>query len=367
MQVIRPSRRTVSKMLLATMVPTSAAKAQTGRPIRLLLPLSGVAPDITAEARDIADAALLAATDFARAEGRALAGPGSWLGEVDTGRSLSAKPADWSAGARLILGPLFARDAAAVGRAAPGVPVITFSNDRTVGRPGLYVFGFQPEAEAGALAVHVARAGFGALSAFGPAGPLLDRTRAALRRTDPNLVATSYGPEGPAGAAERHVAALLARGPRVTPVVYLTAASHAVRRDAEALQRASRAYGPLQLAGGASVAEAASGEPGPLAGAVWAAADPLVRRDFEQRFRETFARQPGRLAGLGYDAAYLAAILYAEGRIERAAIERSNGYFGVDGLFRFGRDGVVERALAVLQAGADGPRVIAPAPRVFPE
>jgi hypothetical protein len=38
---------------------------------------------------------------------------------------------------------------------------------------------------------------------------------------------------------------------------------------------------------------------------------------------------------------------------------------GIDGAFRFGRDGIAERALAVQQIDASGLQTISPAPRGF--
>ena len=41
------------------------------------------------------------------------------------------------------------------------------------------------------------------------------------------------------------------------------------------------------------------------------------------------------------------------------------GFAGVDGAFRFGRDGLAERALEVREVGASGTTVVSPAPRGF--
>jgi hypothetical protein len=368
MSVITPSRRALSMGLFAAAVlPAGGADAQERRPPRvdLLLPLSGPTREVVSEARDIADAARLALDDYA-AGARSPAA----LAVSDTGGDAMAAAATASAaragGSRLILGPLFAREAEAVGRAVPDLPVVTFSNDRAIGRRGVYVFGFQPETEARVLALHARRAGFGPLSVFGPAGPLHARVRAALAGIDPGVVSTAYAPGASlAQAARRHVAGLIEREARVTPVVFLATAPEQAADAAEALQAASQANGALQIAGGSALGEAAARDPRRLAGSLYAAADPRARRGFESRFQRRFGRPPGRLAGLGYDGAYLGAVLAAEGRLTVPEVERRNGFLGVDGLFRFAGDGVVERALAVVQATPAGPYVVAPAPRAF--
>jgi branched-chain amino acid transport system substrate-binding protein len=105
-----------------------------------------------------------------------------------------------------------------------------------------------------------------------------------------------------------------------------------------------------------------------LEGGWFAAAPPEARRQFEQRYRATYGHEPPRLASLGYDAAALAAVL-AHGQggppFSRDAILDPNGFNGVDGLFRFTPQGLVQRGLAVLEVEPQGNAVVSPAPQNF--
>jgi branched-chain amino acid transport system substrate-binding protein len=105
-----------------------------------------------------------------------------------------------------------------------------------------------------------------------------------------------------------------------------------------------------------------------LEGGWFAAAPPEARRQFEQRYRATYGHEPPRLASLGYDAAALAAVL-AHGQggppFSRDAILDPNGFNGVDGLFRFTPQGLVQRGLAVLEVEPQGNVVVSPAPQSF--
>jgi hypothetical protein len=47
-------------------------------------------------------------------------------------------------------------------------------------------------------------------------------------------------------------------------------------------------------------------------------------------------------------------------------LTESDGFAGVDGIFRFGHDGVAERALEVREVTAAGTSVVSPAATVFP-
>ena len=72
---------------------------------------------------------------------------------------------------------------------------------------------------------------------------------------------------------------------------------------------------------------------------------------FRTRYRARYGANPFRLASLGYDAVLLAVRVAADWPVGRAFPERAlrdpGGFAGVDGAFRFGRDGVAERALEV--------------------
>ena len=70
-------------------------------------------------------------------------------------------------------------------------------------------------------------------------------------------------------------------------------------------------------------------------------------RSFAQKYKETYRKEPIRLASLTYDAVALAYILGQEDAINEESITRPNGFSGVDGLFRFNEDGTSERLLGV--------------------
>ena len=103
----------------------------------------------------------------------------------------------------------------------------------------------------------------------------------------------------------------------------------------------------------------------------WFAAPPRASRlRFVDRFRDTYGRTPDRLATLAYDGVALAAVLAQtvgpRGTPYAAEnLENPEGFAGVDGIFRLGANGEVERGLSVLEIGRDGPREVDPAPTSF--
>lgn len=98
----------------------------------------------------------------------------------------------------------------------------------------------------------------------------------------------------------------------------------------------------------------------------FAGPDPQARARFESAYETIYGNKPSRLAGLGYDAASLAALMAREeAGFTRPAIENPDGFLGVDGLFRFRNDGTIERGLAVYAIRSGRFHVLEPAPERF--
>jgi hypothetical protein len=106
-----------------------------------------------------------------------------------------------------------------------------------------------------------------------------------------------------------------------------------------------------------------------LRGAWFAAPSDTLFNQFRTRYRARYSAQPFRLASLGYDAVLLTVRVAANWPVRRTfpirELRDRQGFSGVDGAFRFGRDGVAERALEVREVTAAGSNVISPAPRDF--
>ena len=107
-----------------------------------------------------------------------------------------------------------------------------------------------------------------------------------------------------------------------------------------------------------------------MAGGWYAAPPAAALAAFEQRYVKAFGPMPPRLAplaGIAYDATALAAALAGAASYEPSALQSTQGFAGVAGLFRLTADGVAERAYAVREITAPhGSREIVPAAAAFP-
>jgi hypothetical protein len=87
------------------------------------------------------------------------------------------------------------------------------------------------------------------------------------------------------------------------------------------------------------------------------------------RYRARYGKTPYRLASLGYDAVLLAVRSSKDWPIGKAfparALIAEDGFSGVDGSFRFNRDGIAQRLLEVRQVTATGTSVVAAAGKGF--
>lgn len=342
--------------------PPHLAEAEPVR-VALLLPLSGPAAEVGNAMLDAAQLALFEFDD-----------PSILLIPKDTGgdsyKAMQAAEAALAEGAEIILGPLFAasvRNVAVPARAA-GVPVIAFSTDATVAGEGVYLLSFLPEQDVERVvdfAVLEGRHGFAALVPQNEYGARVrDALAQAVAARGAELVAVeTYPPsaDGMLPPAER-----LAQQRERFDTVMLPAGGQELRTLAPLLPYFDVDPRETKLIGtGLWDDPSILSEPN-LVGGWFAAPPPETRQAFTQRFQQAFGRKPHRIASLAYDATSLA-IALSDGlpgaRYPAAELTAEDGFAGIDGVFRFLRDGRNERALAVMEVRPGGFVVVSPAPR----
>jgi ABC-type branched-subunit amino acid transport system substrate-binding protein len=369
--------------------------------VAVLLPLSGANGGLGAAMLDAAQLALfeIAADDLVLL-------PYDTLGTSEGAAAAAAEAVRDRAG--LILGPLFAAAARQVGPIArgAGVNVVSFSNDRTIAGGNLFVMGFVPDDEVSAVVEFARERGLLRFAGLAPNTPYGDRVVRTLQeviaRQGGELTRVAFyeptdediAPVVRQLADYDRRALALKQQRRELEVKNDPVARRALKRlegletigdvgfDAVLLAEGGdrlRAIAPLLpyydvdpaavrfLGTGQWDDPTLTHEPALLGG--WFAAPPPDRRlDFVGRYERIFGQPPPRLATLAYDATALAALLArgpggADFRAE--ALTRPGGFAGVDGIFRFRPEGVVERGLAVLQLGPTGQQVIRQSPSQF--
>lgn len=395
----KPGKQNLTALPAPTVAPEPEEQV---RRLALLLPLSGRGASI---GKALSDAAQMALFEAARDDLEVLVfdTQGTTAGAEDAARLAIAD------GARLILGPLFGASAEAarpIAKAA-GVSIVSFSNNQDIAGDGAFVFGFLPGQQVRRIIRFAAEKGHGRVGALAPAtgfGELVVASaRIAAEQNGVSVVrATYYDPGNSelsdlirqfadydsrksalaakksllAGRTDQISKQALARlsgldtyGDPPFDSVLLPAGGPELRGIAPLLAYYDVDPARIRLLGTALWDEASGlGAEPSLVGGWYAAASPETRTDFENKFKRAFDRRPPRLASLGYDAMLLAvALTYAESGPDYSvgALTDTNGFAGVDGIFRLLPDGTNQRGLAVLEVERNGVRVIDPAPLSF--
>jgi len=91
----------------------------------------------------------------------------------------------------------------------------------------------------------------------------------------------------------------------------------------------------------------------------FAGPNPEDQEAFETTFQRIYGRQPTDLAAVSYDAAAMSVRLAIDDAMTYRGVTDSDGFYGVNGLFRFRSDGTSERGLSILQIEPDEGAVLA--------
>lgn len=326
--------------------------------VALLVPQTG--PD-AAVGTSIADAVTLALLDSRSDRVR--------ITTYDTGLGAAAAAQQAIAdGNKLILGPLLADDVRAVqpiARAA-NVPLISFSNDSSVAGNGTYLLGFEPGQAVNRVVAHARAAGMTRFGALVPRSTYGERALASMRNavTAAGGTLVAFEPydrsaTGLSGAARR-----LGRTGGIDAILIADAGQTAIR--AVPILRESGASSARILGTELWNTEGALSNSAPMRGAWYASVSDTLFGQLATRYRERYGRTPYRLASLGYDAVLLTVRMTRDWRpgtnFPQNRLFASDGFGGIDGIFRFDNRGIAVRALEVSEVRAGGVAVIDPAP-----
>lgn len=365
-QVI-PRTETVSSAPPPTPTPQPSATAlptdSTRHRVALLVPMGGSAAEV---GQALANATTMALLDTNAENIR--------ITTYDTSRGAGGAARRAIAdGNRLILGPLLADNVPAVQAAArpAGVPAIAFSNDASVASGDVFVMGHVPE-QSVALSVRYARAnGSSSFAALLPEGDYGQKAYSALQNSlrdyGGNLVGFeryARGNTSIVGAAQR----LRQRGGYDTVLI---AEGARLAMQAAGQLRSEGAQGTRLLGTELWSGESAITRSSAVEGALFSAVSDGRFRRFSDSYEARFGNKPFRIATLGYDSVLLTLRIAREWPVGEAfpvnRLYDRGGFLGVDGAFRFMRNGVAERALEVRQVQGSQVIAVEAAPRSFGE
>jgi len=281
-------------------------------------------------------------------------------------------------GAKIILGPVFAQSAAAVGLAVANrnVNVLSFSNNTAVAGGNVFVLGPTFQNTANRLARYAVGQGKSSILVVSAQDPSEEIGRDAISRAVANSGGVLAGASSFAQSQEGVIDAVPEISGNVkssgAQAIFLTSGtSGALPFLAQLLPENGVDPTEIQYIGLQrwDIPASALTLPGVQNG--WfALPDPGLSANFQARYLATFDSNPHPIAGLAYDGIAAIGALAAQGKndaLTRAALTQSAGFVGVNGVFRLLANGTNERALAVAQIQENQVVVIDPAPRTFGE
>ncbi|MBL4869378.1 MAG: penicillin-binding protein activator, partial [Robiginitomaculum sp.] len=354
--------------------------------VAIILPFSAKSARLRAEAESMLHAAELAL--FTRDEDDVLLMTFDSAG-TSNGARIAAQTAV-KQGADIILGPILAASVKASGDIAlrADTPMIAFSTDTSVAKPGVYLLSFPPEAEVKRVTEFVRQSGARKFAFLGPDSRYGKRVLDAYNDSVTNLGGEITGVEiyhgnditvmqDPARRlaqfyTQTHLAneEKLANGQPVEEaafhVVMLPEGGTALRSLAPLLPffEENINASSVQFVGtglwnrGEVVREPA------LRGGIFAGPDQAEQQVFAANYDAVFGEEPSRLASLAYDGLNIAAFAASGDPKKRTArLTDDAGFFGADGLVRFNTNGRPERGLAIYQIKNGRFVIIDPAPK----
>jgi len=273
---------------------------------------------------------------------------------------------------KLILGPLFGHQvplAAAAARTG-NVPLISFSNDRSVAAPNAFVMGVLPQIQVERVVSYAVGRDLKRFAALLPDNPFGRSVASALQSSMLEhqaalSIVDFYNPNSP----DLHVnIERIAKARMEYDALLIPEGGERLKLFAQYMSY----YGFDQTTSrflGSSLWNDPSLTQEPVLVGSWFAAPPeLAWADFAARYRANYGAPPPRIASIAYDATALAiALAQGPGGLETGTefITTPDGYNGVDGIFRFLPDGSVERGLAVMEIQNGRIETIDPAPTSF--
>ncbi|MFD3190452.1 penicillin-binding protein activator [Sedimentitalea sp. HM32M-2] len=341
-------------------------------PVALLVPRSSAQSGDALLAQNLENAARLAIGD--------LSGVQIDLRVYDTGGNAATAAAQASQavkdGAQIILGPVYAESANAVGLAVRGqnINVLSFSNNTAIAGGNVFVLGPTFANTAQRLAQYAARQGKSSIVVVHGtdlAGQLgRDAIQAAVRGSGARVAGTvAYDLSQQSVIDTVPQVRSTVEGAGADAIFLTSTTAGALPLFSQLLPEAGMPPASVQYIGLTrwDIPSQTLALPG-VQGGWFALPDPGKTQQFNSRYSAAYGATPHPIGGLAYDGIAAIGALVGAGKADAltgGALTQGAGFQGVGGIFRLRADGTNERGLAVATIQNRQVVVIDPAPTSF--
>ena len=355
-------------------VPFETAEISLG----LLVPLESQDKSTNKLAEDLMNAARLAASDIKEVNLKLTAYPTSGSPE----RALLAADSAINRGSEILVGPLFAKETSAIKQVAHSsdVKIISFSNSMNIADSNTFIIGLTYQTISRKLVSHSVKQNLKRISILAPevisGSEAIKAISNAIKENGAVLSSIETYPLNAAGIRDKsraifdnlvnsEVDAIIFTDTPNKGLVLIT--SQLSRMFIKNKERKPQFMGITRWDASLNLLKESS-----LQGGWFVTTDNKFRDLYSKKFLETFGTRPDPMSVLSYDAvAAVGAIALQSiknGDEKLFSIEKftvKNGFRGVDGIFRFTKKGLNERAVSVAEVTAGGFKIIDYAPKKF--
>ncbi|MEP2103424.1 MAG: penicillin-binding protein activator [Parasphingorhabdus sp.] len=329
--------------------------------IALLVPLSGKNAGV---GQSLANATTMALLDTKAGNIR--------MTNYDTAKGAGAAARKAVAdGNKLIIGPLLSDNVVATANIArpAGVPILSFSNDAGVAGNNVFLLGHIPSQSIDRVVGYAKSKGMSRFAALVPNGVYGQRASSSLLRSVKDVGGTVVSIQNFNRDSKSVEAATkkLSQNGEFDAVLLADNGSMAIKAAPYIRKNAS---GTAKILGTDlwNTSSSLAGAPS-MRGAWFASVSDGLYRQYAGKYRSRYGRAPFRLSSLGYDSVLLTVKVAQNWKVGTPfpikQLTDTGGFIGLDGVFRFRRNGISERALEVQEIKSGSFTVVDAAPKGF--
>ncbi|OJX11140.1 MAG: hypothetical protein BGO77_03470 [Caedibacter sp. 37-49] len=260
-----------------------------------------------------------------------------------------------------ILGPVFATEVKAIKPLvkARQLPVLSFSNDKSIAGQGVFVFGFSPQTQVQQILHYAAHQNIRRIAALVPKTPYGNTISQELKKVTAEKSMTLVGLIPYEGQGENLKTELDHLKQMSYDALFIPVGGEDLLNLFNNLNYYSFDHASAQLLG--TTLWETKEVPPYLIGSWYPAPTPDTYTAFEDRFERIYGATPKRMASLGYDAVVALSLAIRETpdkRLDFKNFLNKGEFYGANGAFRLKEDGTVDRAYFIFKWKQHGPQPI---------
>lgn len=281
---------------------------------------------------------------------------------------------------KIVIGPIFSTDVEEFASMVKGqnVTILSFSNNQDLsGKKGVFLMGFLPEQQIERITAYSISQGKDNFAILAPSNQygqkFVDILQQMVRRKDGNMVASelylnstkdleravskvvnsfNISPDSPTKNKKN----LKEEDKFYANVIMIPESGAVLSKIVAMINRYNINEREIQIIGSSNWDDSSTLNDPNLIGGWFTSTEPARYKQFERSYSQIYSKVPPRISSVAYDAA-LAAIEVVR-KSEKKDITTDdfinyksvkNGFVGIDGLFRFLPNGIVQRNFAVLE------------------